>query len=218
VAQRKAELAEATASIAIEKKSQAQSGKDYQTKQGQIVTETKKELSQTQTDLAASEHSGEMTAEQLSAEKKARTDADLRAAEAQAALASLAAVKEEPRGIVITLSGSVLFASDKSTLLPEAQSRLKQVSDVLLTTPERNLTIEGHTDSQGSDSYNLDLSQRRADTVRNYLMQNGYQADRIQAHGLGKGHPIADNASPEGRANNRRVVIIIEREALTFVQ
>lgn len=212
VAQRKSELAEATASIAIEKKSQTQSSKDYQTTQGKIVTKTKQDLSDTQTALAASERSGEKTAEQLSTEQKARTDAEQRAADAEAALAKLAAVKEEPRGIVITLSGSVLFASNKAILLPEARSRLDQVSDVLLTTRERNLIIEGHTDSQGSESYNLDLSQRRADEVRNYLVQRGYPADRIKSHGLGKGHPIADNASPEGRANNRRVEIIIEHE------
>jgi len=96
--------------------------------------------------------------------------------------------------------------------LPAARTRLDQVADVLLTTPERNLTVEGHTDSQGSDSYNLDLSQRRADEVRNHLVQRGYQADRIKALGLGEGTPIADNASPEGRANNRRVEIVIERE------
>lgn len=120
--------------------------------------------------------------------------------------------------MVITLSGSVLFASNQATLLPEAQSRLAQVADVLLTTRERNLVIEGHTDSRGTDSYNLDLSQRRADAVRNYLVQRNYEADRIQAHGLGKGHPIADNASAEGRANNRRVEIIIEREVRTSSQ
>jgi Outer membrane protein and related peptidoglycan-associated (lipo)proteins len=211
VAQRKSELAEATASIAIEQKSQTQAKSDYLETQGKIVTKTKQDLSETRTALAASENSGEMTAKQLSAEQEARAAADQRAADAQAALAKLAAVKEEPRGMVITLSGSVLFASNQATLLPSARSRLEQVADVLLTTRERNITIEGHTDSQGSDSYNLDLSQRRADAVRNYFVERGYQADRIKAHGLGKGHPIADNASAEGRANNRRVEIIIER-------
>ena len=215
VAQRKAELAQATASIIIEQKSQTQARKDYQMEQDKIVEQTRQELSQSQKTLRASELSGEMAAEQLAAEQQARADADQRAAEA---LAALAAVKQEPRGMVITLSGSVLFAFDKSDLLPAARARLNQVADVLMTTPERNLTIEGHTDSQGSDSYNLDLSQRRADEVRNYLVQRGYQADRIKAHGLGEGHPIADNASAEGRANNRRVEIIIEREANTPMQ
>ena len=114
--------------------------------------------------------------------------------------------------MVITLSGSVLFASNQSALLPEARSRLDQVSDVLLSTRERHIMVEGHTDSQGSNSYNMDLSQRRADSVRNYIVQRGYEADLIKARGLGEGNPIADNGSAEGRANNRRVEIIIERD------
>jgi outer membrane protein OmpA-like peptidoglycan-associated protein len=205
VAERKAEFAEATASIAIEQKTQTQARNDYQATQGKIVTETKQEL-------AASKKSDEMTAAKLSAEQEARAAADKRATDAQAALAKLAAVKDEPRGMVITLSGSVLFASNQATLLPDARSRLDQVSDVLLTTRERNLSIEGYTDSRGSDSHNLALSQRRADAVRDYLVQRGYETDRIKSRGLGEGNPVADNASAEGRANNRRVEIIIERE------
>jgi outer membrane protein OmpA-like peptidoglycan-associated protein len=87
------------------------------------------------------------------------------------------------------------------------------VAEVLLTNRERNLTVEGHTDSQGSKSYNMDLSQRRADAVRRYLIQRDYQGDRIKARGLGEGQPVADNGSAEGRANNRRVEIIIENES-----
>lgn len=215
VAQRKSELATAIASIAIEQKSQSQAKDEFQATQGEIVTKTKQDLRRTRAALAVSERSGEVAAERLSAEQAARAAAEQRAADAQAALAKVAIVKEEPRGIVITLSGSVLFSSNQSALLPDARARLDQVTDVLLTTPERELTIEGHTDSQGSHSYNLDLSQRRADAVRNYLVKRGYQGDRIRAHGLGEGYPIADNASAEGRANNRRVEIIIERESHT---
>jgi outer membrane protein OmpA-like peptidoglycan-associated protein len=264
VASRKSELAQVTASIAMEQNNQTKANKDYQETQGKIVAKTKQDLSRTRTALAESERSGKMTAGQLSAEQDARTAADQRTAEAQdartaadqrtadtraalvasehsgdltaerlraerearaaaekraavaqAALAKLAAVKEEPRGTVITLSGSVLFASNRAILLPAAQSRLDQVVAVLLTTRERNITIEGHTDSRGSESYNIDLSQRRADAVRNYLVKRDYEADRIQAHGLGEGHPIADNSNAEGRANNRRVEIIIERDMHT---
>jgi outer membrane protein OmpA-like peptidoglycan-associated protein len=96
--------------------------------------------------------------------------------------------------------------------MPSAQVKLNQVTDALLEVHGRNLIVEGHTDSQGSESYNQGLSQRRADSVRDYLVQRGYPADRIQARGKGKGSPTADNASAEGRANNRRVEIIIERE------
>jgi len=183
VAWRKTQLADAAASIAIQQKSEAQAKNDFQTTQGTVVAKTKQDLSQTRSELAASQRTGEATAEKLSTEQKARADADQRAADAQAALAKLAAVKDEPRGTVITLSGSVLFASNRAVLLPEARTRLDQVTEVLLTNRERNLTVEGYTDSQGSASYNLDLSQRRADAVRSYLIERGYQGDLIQAHG-----------------------------------
>lgn len=146
----------------------------------------------------------------LAAEQKARLDAENRATKSQADLVKLAAVKEEARGLVITLSGSVLFASNKSDLLPTAQNRLSQVADALMETKERKLTVEGHTDSQGSSSYNQELSQRRADAVRSYIISRGYSSNLIQAIGIGKDRPVADNASAEGRANNRRVEIIVD--------
>ena len=191
VAERKAELAQALGAAAADKAAKAQADADYQAKQAEIVKQGKQDLTESQ---------------------KQTAEADRRTAEALAALARLAAVKEEERGLVITLSGSVLFKSAESTLLPSAQTKLNDVAKALLAVRERNLIVEGHTDSQGSDSYNQGLSQRRADAVRNYLVEQGYPADRIQARGMGKGSPIADNASPEGRANNRRVEIIIERE------
>lgn len=218
VAERKAQIAEATASINIEKANQAQSNKEYQTTQGSIIMETKQDLSQSEKALTESKQKGAASAEKLTAEKEARIAADKRAADAMAALAKLGAVKDEPRGMVITLSGSVLFASGQTTLLPEARTRLDQVAAVLLTTSERNLTIEGHTDSQGSNSYNLNLSQSRADAVRSYLIQKGYMGDLIHANGLGEGQPIANNADAEGRANNRRVEIIIDRALYTSAQ
>ena len=141
-----------------------------------------------------------------------RADADQRASAAQEALARLAAVKQETRGMVITLSGSVLFASDKAVLLPDAMVRLGQVAEAMLATGDRIAVVEGHTDSRGSDSHNVDLSQRRADAVRHFLIARGYDSDRISAHGIGKDRPVADNRSAEGRANNRRVEIIVEPE------
>jgi len=227
VAGRKAELATAKASIITQQASENKAKSQYTAAQGQIVKDTKEDLSQARTALtasqqtgaatsvalAASERSGKLSAEQLAAEQVARAAADKRATEAQIALAKLGSVKEEPRGTVITLSGSVLFASNQAVLLPEARSRLDQVAAVLLTTRERNITIEGHTDSQGTDANNMGLSQRRADAVRDYIVAKGYGSDLVKANGLGEGHPVADNAGAEGRANNRRVEIIIARDA-----
>lgn len=224
VAERKAQMAEALAGQAIANKKKSSADNEYQADAAQIQKDTNGKLVQTREQLAASQR-------QVGADKRAigeadqRTDdADQRAASAEKkvadanarlksmedALAKLAAVKEEQRGLVITLSGSVLFASDQSTLLPEAQTRLSQVSDALLSTKERNIVVEGFTDSKGSDSHNLDLSQRRADAVRAYIVSRGYESDRITAHGIGKDRPVATNANAEGRANNRRVEIVIQ--------
>ncbi len=208
VADRKAKMAEALATTAVGNAATAKANKDFQTAQTEIVKNTKE-------DLAASERSAALKTEQLAVEQKARLDAEKRAADAQAELAKLAAIKEEARGLVITLSGSVLFASGKSALLPAAQNRLNQVSEALMATKERKLTVEGHTDSQGSSSSNQALSQRRADAVRSYIISRGYSSDLIIAQGIGEDRPIADNANAEGRANNRRVEIIIERAITT---
>ncbi|MGA9118442.1 MAG: OmpA family protein [Bacteroidota bacterium] len=202
VADRKAKMAEALAVTAAGNATAAKANKDYQATQTEIVKNTKE-------DLATSERAAALKTTQLATEQKARVDAEKKATDAQAELAKLAAVKEEARGLVITLSGSVLFASNKSELLPAAQDRLTHVADALLATKERKLTVDGYTDSQGSSSHNMELSQRRADAVRMYLVSRGYPGELIQAHGIGEDSPVASNANAEGRANNRRVEIVV---------
>jgi len=187
VADRKSKLAGALAVTFAETAATEKAKKDYEVTQAEIVKNT---------------------TEQLSIEQQARIDAELIAANA---LAELAAVKEEERGLVITLSGSVLFASNESTLLPAAQDRLNKVADALLVSKEKHLIIEGFTDSQGSAESNISLSQRRADAVRSYLISRGYPGDLINTQGIGEERPVADNNSAEGRANNRRVEIVVER-------
>ncbi len=220
VADRKAKMAEALATTAAGNAITAKANKDYQATQAEIVKNTKEDLAASERSgvlkaeqLAAEQRNSIVKADQLAAEQKIRLDAEKRAADAQAELAKLAATKEEARGLVITLSGSVLFASSKSELLPAAQNRLNQVAEALLAIKERKLTVEGHTDSQGSSSYNQVLSQQRADAVRSYIISRGYPADMISAQGIGKDRPVADNGNAEGRANNRRVEIIVDRAA-----
>ena len=113
--------------------------------------------------------------------------------------------------MVITLSGSVLFASAKSDLLPDAQSKLSDVANALAKQdPDSKIVVEGHTDSQGGASFNQDLSQKRAESVRQYLISRGIASDRVTAQGFGPSRAIADNGSAEGRANNRRVEIVVQ--------
>jgi outer membrane protein OmpA-like peptidoglycan-associated protein len=189
---------------------------DFQVQQA-MIAQGKQELVDSEKLAAREKADAELLKQQaeIAQGKKELSDSEKRTADALAELAALATLKEETRGLVVTLSGGVLFQSAKSTLLPSAQVKLDQVAKALLAIPARNLIVEGHTDSQGSESYNQGLSQRRADVVHDYLVQRGYPADHVQSLGRGEANPIADNASPEGRANNRRVEIIIERELQT---
>jgi len=209
VAERKAQLAEVLANRAEHAGVRVKAEATLASEKDANHAQTKENLERTKSDLVnAEQRASESDVRATEADKRA-ADADRRLKSMQLEFAKFAAVKEEPRGVVITLSGSVLFASDKATLLPEARTRLGHVATALLETKERRLAIEGYTDSQGKDAYNVDLSQRRADAVRTYLVTNGYPPDLIVAHGAGKTMPVADNATAEGRANNRRVEIII---------
>jgi outer membrane protein OmpA-like peptidoglycan-associated protein len=147
----------------------------------------------------------------LAVEQQRRQEADARAAKATADLAAFASVKQDPqRGMVITPSGSVLFVTNKSDLMPGAQMKLNEVAQALTQQDtESKIVVEGYTDSQGGAGYNQDLSQRRAQSVRDYLVSRGIAADRITAEGFGLNRPIADNTTAEGRANNRRVEIVV---------
>jgi OOP family OmpA-OmpF porin len=122
----------------------------------------------------------------------------------------LAALKAQQtdRGLVLTL-GDVLFETGKAELRPGALRNLYPLVTFLQKYPERRVLIEGHTDSVGSEASNLDLSQRRADAVRDFLLQNGVRAAQITTQGYGKASPVASNDTAAGRQQNRRVELII---------
>ena len=113
--------------------------------------------------------------------------------------------------MVITLNGSVLFTSAKWELLPAAQLKLNDVAKALTEQdPDSKMVVEGHTDSQGMAASNQELSQKRAQAVRDYLVSRGIAADRITAEGFGSTRGVAGNDTAEGRANNRRVEIVVK--------
>jgi outer membrane protein OmpA-like peptidoglycan-associated protein len=175
------------------------------------VASTAAALGRSKTEIASQDATIAAGAVALKDEKARREDAEKRAAQAAADLAKFATVKQEPRGMVITLSGSVLFASAKSDLLPAAQIKLNDVANALIKEdPLSKIVVEGHTDSQGAAAYNQDLSQRRAQAVRDYLQSRGIAADRLTAQGFGPSRSIAENTTAEGRANNRRVEIVVQ--------
>ena len=125
----------------------------------------------------------------------------------QQELAALKA-KQTERGLVLTL-GDVLFETGKAELRPGALQNLYPLVTFLQKYPERRAVIEGYTDSVGSDASNLDLSERRADAVRGFLLQNGVNPAQLTTRGYGKASPVASNATAEGRQQNRRVELII---------
>ncbi len=172
---------------------------------------TEKSLDKTQNELGEKKKTLTAKEQELEKEKAARADAEERLRAAMKSLEEIAKVKEDSRGTIITLSGAVLFKTNEAELLPIAQSQLRKVAEALNQYDEgRKIVVAGHTDSVGSDSVNQRLSQSRADSVRMFLVQSGVNANRVSAVGKGEAEPIAENKSPEGRANNRRVEIIVE--------
>jgi outer membrane protein OmpA-like peptidoglycan-associated protein len=136
-----------------------------------------------------------------------RDNAAEQAARLQAEVDALKA-KPTPRGLVLTL-GDVLFDTGRSELNPGAARKLDQLSEFLMEHPERRVQIDGFTDSVGSDSYNQDLSQRRADSVKAALISRGVDPSRIGSQGYGKSFPVANNVDSGGRQLNRRVEVVI---------
>lgn len=117
-------------------------------------------------------------------------------------------LRETDRGVVVTL-GDVLFASGETTLQPQARNQLDDVVKLVQGEPDKQIRIEGHTDSTGSSSANMRISRLRAEAVRDALIEQGISGDRIQAVGMGEDFPIASNETAEGRRKNRRVDVIL---------
>jgi outer membrane protein OmpA-like peptidoglycan-associated protein len=226
IADRTIQIVEAQAQTALAAQTITKAKQDYQDKQAQAAKKTQATLAKTRLQLTEAQHGQAQQAEQLEVEHSARMAADTKAAaseeravasekkviEANDALAKLAA-KDEERGRVITLSGGVLFRSNDAALLPGAETRLDEVAAALIATG-KPVSIEGYTDSKGSRSSNMDLSQRRAESVRSYLISRGFPANQVVAKGMGPDRPIAENSSAEGRANNRRVEIVVAKLAV----
>jgi outer membrane protein OmpA-like peptidoglycan-associated protein len=120
---------------------------------------------------------------------------------------------DTPRGLKVNMA-DVLFAFGKYDLRPNTREALAKLSGIVLGHPGLKLSVEGYTDSIGSDEVNQTLSQKRADTVRDYLIQQGVDASSITATGFGKSNPVASNDTDQGRQQNRRVEIIISGEVI----
>lgn len=158
---------------------------------------------------------------QLEAEKKAlaeeRAKAEARQAEAMNKLnelqSKLIQVTKDARGIILSMS-DILFDVNKASLKADLKTSLAKVAGILSVYQQFNVSIEGNTDNTGSAEHNMKLSQQRADNVKNFLVEQGIDAGRLTAKGLGMTMPIADNKTKEGRQKNRRVDLVIQDKAL----
>ncbi len=162
----------------------------------------------------AQQHAAEAETEKarLAAAQAEKEKTDLRA-QLLSQLNSILQTRDTARGLIVNMS-DVLFDTGSYTLKSGAREMLAKISGIVLAHPGLNLQIEGHTDSVGSDEFNQQLSERRADSVGNFLTQQGVSASAITARGFGKTQPVVTNDTPEGRQRNRRVEIVVNGEAI----
>jgi outer membrane protein OmpA-like peptidoglycan-associated protein len=136
-------------------------------------------------------------------------DLDRQAAELRGSLNSNISVTNTGEYLIVNMPQDLLFATDSASLRPDLTSDLRTVASSLLRYPNSRIQVIGHTDNTGSAAYNQDLSQRRAVSVAGVLRDSGVPGNRIEAFGRGEDQPVASNLTPQGRAQNRRVEIII---------
>ena len=173
--------------------------------EGQLAAESLAAEARTEAEIARLEAAGE--AEKA---RQARAEAEAARAEMESLRGRLSELeaKQTERGLLITL-GDVLFEFNKSELKSGGQRNLLPLAEVLQERTDQLVIIEGHTDSIGSHAYNMSLSEKRAQAVEQYLVEQGVDVSRISTKGLGPDFPVADNASNEGRQLNRRVEVIL---------
>ncbi len=128
-------------------------------------------------------------------------------------LNSILQTRDSARGLIVNMA-DVLFDTGSYTLKPAAREKLAKISGIVLAHPGLNLQIEGHTDSVGTDEFNQQLSERRADSVRDFLAEQGVPGSAITARGFGKTQPVATNDTTEGRQRNRRVELVVNGDAI----
>jgi len=177
-------------------------------------------LAQQQTaEAAAAQAARDRAAAQAETEKARQAAAQAESEKAQlraqllGQLNSILQTRDSARGLIVNMS-DVLFDTGSYTLKPGAREKLAKISGILLAHPGLTLQIEGHTDSVGGDDFNQQLSERRADSVRDFLAEQGVPGSNITARGFGKMQPVASNDTPEGRQRNRRVELVVNGDAI----
>ena len=156
-------------------------------------------------------------AEATKAANQSVADANAVREKLKAQLNSVLATSESARGLIVNMS-DVLFDTGKYTLKPDTKVSLAKVSGILAAYPGLKLQVEGYTDSVGGDDYNQKLSENRAGAVKDFLVSQGVPINNITAAGYGKNKPVADNSTSQGRAQNRRVNLVVSGDAIGVQQ
>jgi outer membrane protein OmpA-like peptidoglycan-associated protein len=197
IALRKSQLAQTDASAAYYQQQLAQ--RNRRDAQAAAAAESRQELAAAQQKLAA--------------ESRERAQAEQSDNALITKLASIDSVEVSrgARGTVITLPDGALFKTDQSDLQAGSREDLATIADALRSQQNAKILVEGHTDSRGTSQHNLQLSEARAESVARFLSSRGVSSDQLTVQGIGEGRPIADNSTAEGRAQNRRVEIVVQR-------
>jgi outer membrane protein OmpA-like peptidoglycan-associated protein len=173
----------------------------------QQASQAAQQAQQQQQQAAQQQQSTQAELEKTRQELAAR-DAEARRLRMQNELARIAATKSDTRGLIVTLPG-IFFDTGKAVLKPGAKKTLTKIADQIKGDSTVRVSVEGHTDSVGSDDKNLALSEKRAQAVRDFLVSAGIPADHITASGKGEAEPVATNKTAAGRQQNRRVELVI---------
>jgi len=230
------QFAEDARALAVQRQDQARIAAEKEAAAAKARSEAEAaaaEEAKRQAELAAARQA-QMKAEADAAAIRAKAESDALKAKEEAALAEaeraqkaaadlraqlleqfnrILETRDTPRGLVVNMA-DVLFDFGKYDLRPEAREKLAKLSGIILAHPGLELAVEGHTDNVGSDELNQRLSEKRAETVRAYLLQQGLPEASVTARGFGETTPVADNATAEGRQKNRRVEIVVSGEAI----
>jgi outer membrane protein OmpA-like peptidoglycan-associated protein len=185
-------------------KAQAEAAQQAAQQAQQAAEQSRLQAEQSKQQAAATQAELDRTRQQL-----AERDADARRMRMEAELARLASTRSDKRGFVVALSGGLLFDTGKNTLKAGAKSTLTKIAAQLKTNPDAKVSVEGHTDSVGTDAKNQELSEKRAGAVRDFLVSAGLPADHVTSVGKGESEPIATNKTAAGRQQNRRVELVI---------
>ncbi len=213
--------AETAKAEAVRMQQQAEKASQEAARQQQEAERQKQEAEQARAAAQAQQQAAiqQQHAAEAETEKARQAAAQAEAEKAQlraqllSQLNSILQTRDSARGLIVNMS-DVLFDTGSSTLKPGAREKLAKISGILLAHPGLTLQIEGHTDSVGSDEFNQQLSERRADSVRDFLAEQGVPASIITARGFGKTQPVASNDTPEGRQRNRRVELVVNGAAI----